>query len=82
MLGMNSIRKLFNLAVRWGLLGLVSGLLSCAMAQSHIIYVVRLQKTLDHIVWPGIVFAIVVLLPISRWVRELPLQQEPKGQMT
>jgi hypothetical protein len=61
------VRKLFSLAVRWGLLGLVSGLLSCAMTQSHIIYVVREQKTLDHIVWPGIVFAMIVLLPISRW---------------
>jgi len=70
MLGVNSVRKLFSLAVRWGLLGLVSGLLSCAMTQSHIIYVVREQKTLDHIVWPGIVFALVVLLPISRWVRD------------
>jgi len=67
MLGVNSVRKLFSLAVRWGLLGLVSGLLSCAMTQSSIIYVVREQKTLDHIVWPGIVFALVVLLPISRW---------------
>jgi hypothetical protein len=28
---------------------------------------VREQKTLDHIVWPGMVFALVVLLPISRW---------------
>ena len=37
------------------------------MSQSWIIYVVRLQKTLDHIVWPGIVFALVVLFPVSRW---------------
>ena len=66
-LGVNSVRKLFSLAVRWGLLGLVSGLLSCVMSQSYIIYVVREQKTLDHIVWPGMVFALVVLLPISRW---------------
>jgi hypothetical protein len=29
--------------------------------------VVRAQKTIDHIVWPGVVFALVVLLPISRW---------------
>jgi len=62
--------RLFSLAVRWGLLGLVSGLLSCAMSQSYIIYVVREQKTLDHIVWPGMVFALVVLLPISRWARD------------
>ncbi len=60
-------RNLFSVAARWGLLGLVSGLFSCAMTQSHLIYVVREQKTLDHIVWPGIVFALVVLLPMSRW---------------
>jgi len=53
--------------VRWGLLGLVSGVLSCAMSESHIIYLVREQKTADHIVWPGLVFALVVLLPVSRW---------------
>jgi hypothetical protein len=35
------------------------------MAQSYII--VREHKTLDHIVWPGLVFALVVLLPTSRW---------------
>ena len=64
---MNSVLKRASLAVRWGFLGLVSGLLSCVMSQSHIIYVVREQKTLDHIVWPGMVFAMVVLLPISRW---------------
>lgn len=68
--GVNSMRGLFSLAVRWGLLGLVSGLLSCLMSQSSIIYVVREQKTLDHIVWPGMVFALVVLLPISRWARD------------
>ena len=56
-----------SLAVRWGLLGLVSGVLACLMSQSRIIYVVREQKTLDHIVWPGMVFALVVLFPISRW---------------
>jgi hypothetical protein len=67
MLGVNSVRKLFSLAVRWGLLGFVSGVLSCAMSESHIIYLVREQKTVDHIVWPGLVFALVVLLPISRW---------------
>jgi len=53
--------------VRWGLLGLVSGVLSCAMSESHIIYLVHEQKTADHIVWPGLVFALVVLLPLSRW---------------
>jgi hypothetical protein len=69
-LGVAFMRKLFSLAVRWGLLGLVSGLLSCAMSQSYIIYVVREQKTYDHIVWPGLVFALVVLLPISRAARD------------
>lgn len=64
---MKFARKLFSVAARWGLLGFVSGLFSCALAQSHIIYVVREQKTLDHMVWPGIVFALVVLLPMSRW---------------
>ena len=67
MLGMNSVPKLFSVAVRWGLLGLVSGVLSCAMSESYIIYLEREQKTLDHIVWPGLVFALVVLLPLSRW---------------
>jgi hypothetical protein len=37
------------------------------MSESHIIYLVREQKTADHIVWPGLVFALVVLLPLSRW---------------
>ncbi len=64
---MSSVLKRASLAVRWGFLGLVSGVLSCLMSQSHIIYIVREQKTLDHIVWPGMVFALVVLLPISRW---------------
>ena len=62
-----SVRKLFSVAVRWGLLGFVSGVLSCGMADSSLLYVVRAQKTIDHIVWPGLVFALVVLLPISRW---------------
>jgi hypothetical protein len=66
-LGMNSRRKLASWAVRWGLLGFVSGVLSCAMSESHIVYLVREQKTVDHIVWPGLVFALVVLLPLSRW---------------
>ena len=64
---MNSFRKSATWAVRWGLLGLLSGVLSCAMSESHIIYLVREQKTVDHIVWPGLVFALVVLLPLSRW---------------
>jgi hypothetical protein len=51
--------------VRWGLLGLVSGVLSCVVSQSYLL--VHDQKTLDHIVWPGLVFALVVLLPLSRW---------------
>jgi hypothetical protein len=51
---------------RWALLGLVSGVLSCTLSQSHLIYLTREQKTLDHIVWPGLVFALVVLLPMSR----------------
>jgi hypothetical protein len=37
------------------------------MSESHIMYLVREQKTVDHIVWPGLVFALVVLLPLSRW---------------
>lgn len=64
---MNSVVKRAILATRWGLLGLVSGGLSCLMSQSWIVYDVREQKTLDHIVWPGMVFALVVLLPLSRW---------------
>jgi len=64
---MNSVLKRASMGVRWGFLGLVSGLLSCAMAESRIIYLAREQKTLDHIVWPGMVFALVVLLPMSRW---------------
>jgi len=62
---MNSARKLASWAVRWGLLGFVSGVLSCVVSQSHLL--VHDQKTLDHIVWPGLLFALVVLLPLSRW---------------
>jgi hypothetical protein len=62
-----SILKRVSMGVRWGVLGLVSGVLSCAMADSRLIYLAREQKTVDHIVWPGIVFALVVLLPMSRW---------------
>jgi len=64
---MGSTLKRAIMGVRWGFLGFVSGVLSGLMAQSHIIYLTREQKTLDHIVWPGMVFALVVLLPISRW---------------
>lgn len=64
---MNPIFKRAGLAVRWGFLGLISGLLSCAMSESRILYIAREHKTIDHIVWPGIVFALVVLLPMSRW---------------
>lgn len=64
---MSSILKRVSMGVRWGVLGLVSGVLSCAMVDSRLIYLVREQKTVDHIVWPGIVFALVVLLPMSRW---------------
>ncbi len=56
--------KLTRWAMRWGVLGLVSGVLSCIISQSFII--VRDQKTLDHIIWPGFIFALVVLLPLSR----------------
>ena len=56
--------------MRWGLLGLVSGVLSCGMADSSMIYVERTQKTYDHIVWPGLVFALIVILPISRLARD------------
>lgn len=71
---MGSILKGVSIGMRWGVLGLVSGLLSCAMADSSLIYLAREQKTVDHIVWPGIVFALVVLLPMSRsagdgWLR-------------
>jgi len=34
------------------------------------LYVVREQKTYDHIVWPGLVFALIVILPISRLARD------------
>lgn len=64
---MSSVLAHMSVGLRGGILGLVSGLLSCAMAQSRLIYLTREQKTLDHIVWPGIVFALVVLLPMSRW---------------
>ncbi len=69
---MISALRCANWAARWGILGFVSGLLSCVMSQSYI--VVRNQRTLDHIIWPGMVFAVVVLVPISRcagdgWLR-------------
>ncbi len=67
---MSSVRKLASWAVRWGPLGLVSGVLSCGMADSSSLYVVRYQKTYDHIVWPGLVFALIVILPISRLARD------------
>jgi len=65
---MKSFLKCPSMAVRWGLLGLVSGVLSCVISQSYII--VRDQRTLDHIIWPGMVFALVVLLPLSRWAAD------------
>lgn len=64
---MGSVLKRVSMGVRAGVLGVVSGLLSCVMATSSSIYLAREQKTIDHIVWPGIVFALVVLLPMSRW---------------
>jgi hypothetical protein len=64
---MRSVLTRANYGLRWGLVGLLSGLLSCAMTQSRIIYLAREQKTLDHVVWPGMVFALVVLLPMTRW---------------
>lgn len=64
---MHSVLNRVSLAVRGGVLGLIAGVLSCEISQSHLIYWVREQKTLDHIVWPGFVFALVVLLPLSRW---------------
>jgi len=67
---MSSLRTFFRFAARWGLLGLVSGVLSCGMVESRILYVVREQKTYDHIVWPGLVFALIVILPISRLARD------------
>jgi hypothetical protein len=66
---MSSLRRFFNLAARRQLLGLISGVLSCGMADSSMLYVVREQKTYDHIVWPGLVFALIVILPISRLAR-------------
>jgi hypothetical protein len=65
---MKSFLKCPSMAVRWGLLGLVSGVLSCVISPSYII--VRDQRTLDHIIWPGMVFALVVLLPLSRWAAD------------
>ena len=65
--GLNSGLKHASLTLRAGLLGLVSGTLSCLLVESRIIYVAREQKTYDHVVWPGLVFALVVLFPISRW---------------
>ena len=70
--GMIRVRKCADLAVPSALLGLVSGVLSCAMSQSRILW--SGDRTLDHVVWPGLVFAVVVLLPISRragdgWLR-------------
>lgn len=67
---MNATLKRAALGARWGCVGLVSGLLSCAMVESRLIYLAREQKTLDHVVWPGIVFALVVLLPMCRRGRE------------
>lgn len=64
---MRSVLQRAGMGVRWGFVGLVSGLLSCVMAQSRIVYLAREQKTMDHVVWPGMVFALVVLLPMSRW---------------
>lgn len=64
---MSSILNRVSMGVRWGFVGFVSGILSCVMAQSSILYLAREQKTVDHIVWPGMVFALVVLLPMSRW---------------
>lgn len=68
--GMSPVRELSSWAVRWGLLGLVSGVLSCGLADSSSLYLVRYQKTFDHIVWPGLVFALVVILPMSRLARD------------
>ena len=62
---MKCIFGLASVPVRAGLLGFGSGALSCGLSQSFII--VREQRTLDHIVWPGLVFALVVLFPVSRW---------------
>ncbi len=56
-----------SLTVRAGLLGCLSGIFSCLLASSSIIYIARAQKTFDHIVWPGLVFAVVVIFPLSRW---------------
>lgn len=69
-LGLTSMRRAAIWAVRWGLLGLVAGVLSWGMADSRMIYGVRAQKTCDHIVWPGLVFALIVVLPISRLARD------------
>ncbi len=57
----------FRPTLRAGLLGLISGVLSCLLVESRILYVPREQKTYDHVVWPGLVFAVVVLVPLSRW---------------
>ncbi|NJD09841.1 MAG: hypothetical protein FIB01_05145 [Gemmatimonadetes bacterium] len=62
---MRSLRKTARWAVRWGLPGFVSGVLSGLASESRLLY--HDQKTLDHMVWPGLVFALVVLLPLLRW---------------
>lgn len=65
-LAMGSLLKRASLAWGGGVLGLASGLVSCLMSQSSLLYLAKEQKTIDHIVWPGIVFALLVLLPLSR----------------
>jgi hypothetical protein len=69
-ISMNALHKYLRLAARWGLLGIISGVVSCVLADSRIIYLVREQKTYDHIVWPGLVFALFVILPVSRLARD------------
>jgi hypothetical protein len=56
-----------SLTLRSGLLGLLSGTLSCLLVESRILYVAREQKTYDQVVWPGLAFGLIVLFPISRW---------------
>jgi hypothetical protein len=67
---MGFMRKITSWAARWGVLGFVAGVLACGMADARMLYVVRAQKTYDHIVWPGLVFALIVILPISRLARD------------
>jgi hypothetical protein len=59
---MKSFLKCPSMAVWWGLLGLVSGVLSCVISQSHIF--VRDQRTWINYLGLEWCSALVVLLPL------------------